>query len=447
MVTYGGDEVSAIVMDFGSALTKAGYAGDDTPRAVFPSCMGIPPESASIYENDSNITAKHAVVGNDMMHLDAKANPHQRKRKKRFIGENQAYLWLPNAEMKSPFVDGLLQDWDLLEALWDHAMYGSLRVDTAEHPLLLAEAPFNVQKTRERFTELAFEKYNVPAFYLEKSPILSAFAYGKHTALVVESGAGNTCVTPVSEGHVLRKGVRRQPIAGDFLTRQAELYLRQANVNVIPQYLVYQKQAVESQAAPIYTPRDRPGTTASWHRQAVLRTVADFKETVCVAWEKEPYTEPYALTKGAKSYEFPNGYNRSFGIERTKIIETLFDPQYALKDENEPTVQYVGLMQLIQQSLQSIDADLRPAMLGTIVMTGGNTLIPGLMDRLQMQLPRVSSNMKVKVQGPQHPIERKFGAWIGGSILSSLGTFHQLWVSKKEYQENGLNVIEKYIHG
>ena len=219
-------------MDFGSALTKAGYAGEDTPRAVFPSWIGIPPDSASNDQDQSNITSKQPMPGEDAMDVDVGSTTTPvKKRKKRFIGENRAYLWQPHVEMKNPFVDGLckcgnelaalgfrpeaprvdrgtciVQDWELLESLWDHAMYHSLRVDTTEHPLLLSEAPFNTQKARERFTEIAFEKYNVPAFYLEKSPILSAFAYGKHTALVVESGAGSTCVTPVSEGHMLRKG-------------------------------------------------------------------------------------------------------------------------------------------------------------------------------------------------------------------------------------------------
>ncbi|TPX34191.1 hypothetical protein SmJEL517_g03056 [Synchytrium microbalum] len=446
-VTFGGDEVSAIVMDFGSSITKAGYAGEDTPRAVFPSWLGVPPGSDTV---DNNIKGKQPILPtDDAMDVDLRPNTQHpvKKRKKRFVGENQAYLWQPAVEMKNPFVDGVLQDFDLLESLWDHAMYGSLRVNTTEHPLLLSEAPFNVQKTREKLTELAFEKYGVPAFYLEKSPILSAFAFGRGSALVVESGAGSTCVTPVSEGHILRKGLKRQPIAGDFLTRQAELYLRHAGVVVEPQYLVYQKQPVDANAAPIYTRRDRAGTTQSWHRQATLRAVNDFKETVCIAWDKEPYNEPYALTKGAKSYEFPTGFNRSFGIERTKIMETLFDPAYALKEyETDPNVQYVGIGNLIKQSIDTIDPDIRPMMVSNIILTGGNTLIPGLLDRLQTMLSRMPGNGKVRVSASSQPVERKFGAWIGGSILSSLGTFHQLWVAKREYEENGVNVCEKYLH-
>ena len=40
------------------------------------------------------------------------------------------------------------------------------------------------------------------------------------------------------------------------------------------------------------------------------------------------------------------------------------------------------------------------------------------------------------------PLERQFGAWIGGSIMSSLGTFVPLWFTKQEYEEQGASYIE-----
>ena len=36
------EDVAALVIDNGSGMCKAGFAGDDAPRAVFPSIVGRP---------------------------------------------------------------------------------------------------------------------------------------------------------------------------------------------------------------------------------------------------------------------------------------------------------------------------------------------------------------------------------------------------------------------
>ena len=71
----------------------------------------------------------------------------------------------------------VVEDWDALEALWDHAYFSRLRADPTEHPLLFSEPAWNPSKIREKLLELAFEKYNVPAFYLARSAVLSAYVH------------------------------------------------------------------------------------------------------------------------------------------------------------------------------------------------------------------------------------------------------------------------------
>ncbi len=55
----------------------------------------------------------------------------------------------------------------------------------------------------------------------------------------------------------------------------------------------------------------------------------------------------------------------------------------------------------------------------------------------------IPQQMKVKVHTPAVAIERRFSSWIGGSILGSLGSFQQLWMSKEEYDENGKSYVDK----
>ena len=97
----------------------------------------------------------------------------------------------------------------------------------------------------------------------------------------------------------------------------------------------------------------------------------------------------------------------------------------------------VGLTKLIQNVLDNLDIDLKPQLANNIVLTGSSTLIPRLNERLNNELVLNNPSLKIRVHSAGNSIERKYASWIGGSILSSLGTFHQLWVSKAEYEEVG----------
>ena len=52
----------------------------------------------------------------------------------------------------------------------------------------------------------------------------------------------------------------------------------------------------------------------------------------------------------------------------------------------------------------------------------------------------VPAGMKVKVIAPP---ERKYSVWIGGSILGSLSTFHDMWITKEEYDESGPAIVHR----
>ncbi|CAG8782859.1 11571_t:CDS:2, partial [Racocetra persica] len=124
---------------------------------------------------------------------------------KYIIGDAEVAAWRPNMEIRNPLVNGLVQDWDALEKIWDHALLKRLQVDPTEHPLFVTEAAWNTREIREKLTEIAFEKYQVLAFYVAKNPVLSAFATGRPTAVVLDCGASTTSCVPVVDGYVLKK--------------------------------------------------------------------------------------------------------------------------------------------------------------------------------------------------------------------------------------------------
>lgn len=159
-----------------------------------------------------------------------------------------------------------------------------------------------------------------------------------------------------------------------------------------------------------------------------------------------------------KTFEFPDGSTKAFGRPRFTIPEVLFNPLAFLPPEfinstpptnpastiqTPPLSQATPLSRSVLTAVERSDADLQSTLLSNVVVTGGSSLMTGLVERLDFELRAAAPGVKVKVAAPGNVVERRFGAWLGGSILASLGTFHQLWISKEEYQEQGRSIIHR----
>jgi len=188
---------------------------------------------------------------------------------------------------------------------------------------------------------------------------------------------------------------------------------------------------------PIFTYRqDRASATAeSWKVWAEQREVEEWMASVAGVLE-QGWTEQLASTRPPKQYEFPTGYNAYFGAERFIPGELYFNHAHlGTQDTDLPKT----IPMLLAASLGGCDADLRATLLNHIILTGGGSLLSGFADRLNGELVRSFGNVKLQAAGS--PLERRYGGWLGGSILASLGTFHQLWISKEEWQEHGRGIV------
>ncbi|KAI7987712.1 Actin-related protein 4 [Camellia lanceoleosa] len=142
----------------------------------------------------------------------------------------------------SPIEDGVVVEWDIVESIWDHAFRECLLVDPKEHRMLLAEPSSNSQQQREKTAELMFEKYEVHALFLAKNAVLTSFASGRATSLVVDSGGGSTTIAPVHDGYVLQKAVQSSPIGGEFLTDCLMKSLESKGLTIKPRYSFKRKE-------------------------------------------------------------------------------------------------------------------------------------------------------------------------------------------------------------
>ena len=183
-----------------------------------------------------------------------------------------------------------------------------------------------------------------------------------------------------------------------------------------------------------------PEVTKSWHDYQVREVVRDFQQEVLEVHEA-PYQEEVVRQIPQVNHEFPNGYNNEYGSERFKIAEALFEPSF-LRGANTGTM--LGAGHVVTTSVGMCDVDLRPALYGNVVVTGGNTCLSGFNERLNRDLSmKTPSTMRFKLIAANGPQERRYGSWIGGSILASLGSFQQMWISKQEYEEGGKSQVDR----
>jgi len=408
--SYGGDEVGALVLDVGSHTIKAGYAGEEMPKCVLPNCIGI------VNEPD----------------------------KKRRCLYDSTYLTVPraNLDITSPMKGGCIDNWDLFEEILGYTIKERLHSESEYHPILMSEPAWNGKEKREKLIELMFEKFNVPAFYLVKSPVLTAFANGRASGLIVDSGYTHTTAVPVYEGHILRRGMVTSPLGGHFVQQRMGDYLAHEKVEVHLHSEIREKMPLEkANEAPIFKLKENmPRVTQSWRGYQLQLMREDIIRNVCQLSDG-PFREEEAALRPQEEYEFPTGFRKSFGVSRFRIPEPIFNP--TLIDGKSSIC---GAAFLVSNSIHLCDADIRSQLMSNVILTGGNSLLTGFSERLvnelQARTPPALRFKLINLQSPQMTTERLFSPWIGGSILASLGTFHQMWISKREYEEKGKSIIE-----
>jgi centractin len=376
-----------IVIDNGTGVLKAGFAGADKPKVVFRSCVGR--------IKHSRVMPGGALEGSDLF-VGSKVEEHRGA-----------------LRIEYPIENGIIQNWADMERIWTY-LYSkdNMNVASEDHPVLLTEAPLNPYQNREKAAEIFFEGLNVPALYFSIQAMLSLYASGRTTGVVLDSGDGVTHVVPVYEGLVMPHAIMRMDVAGRSVTQHLQRLLR------------------------------RSGHT--FHTSAEVEIVRQIKETCCtVAFNpqkaEEQFQQQQQQQSSSQSYKLPDGSSIELSAGETfRAAEILFQPDLL-------GYEYKGTHDLLMSSIVKTDIDLRRILLSQIVLAGGSTLFPGYGERLLNEMrkhPLAPKEAKIRIAAPP---ERLYSTWIGGSILASLSTFKNLWITKAEFLEQGARVLSNKL--
>ena len=371
-----GEEETALVIDNGSGMCKAGFAGDDAPRSVFPSVVGKPKNPGIMV----GLEQKDIYIGDEAM-------------QKRGVLK---ILW--------PIKHGIISEWQDMEHIWNQTIYNELRVTPEDHPILQTESPLNPKNNREKMTEIMFESFNAPALYVAVQAVLSLYASGRTTGLVLDSGDGVTHTVPIYEGYAIPHAISNINLAGRDLTNYFQRILKDRGYN--------------------------------FETSAEKEVVREMKETLCfVATDfNEEMKQSAKSNTHDTTYQLPDGTKCTIGNETFRCPELLFQPQLMEKE-------LPGIDQLVYDSIMKVDVDIRKELYSNIILSGGSTMFNNMGNRITEAVRALApASMRVNVLASP---ERKYSVWIGGSIISSLSTFASMWITRADYDEAGPSIVHR----
>jgi len=382
---------NVLVCDNGTGFVKCGFSGTNFPEAIFPSMVGRP--IMRFEENViGNIEIKDVMVGDEAQKL-----------------RNML-------QITYPLENGIVRNWEDIQYVWDYTFFEKLKADPKQSKIMLTEAPMNPKKNREQMVQVMFEKYGFQGVYIAIQAVLVLYAQGLLTGVVVDSGDGVTHIIPVFDGFALPHLTKRLDVAGRDITR----YL--IKLLLLRGY--------------------------AFNRTADFDTVRQIKEKLCYVGYDLDMEKRLALetTVLVEPYTLPDGRVIRVGAERFEAPEVLFNPSFI-------GIEAKGMAEQLFATIQAADLDTRSEFYQHIVLSGGSSMYPGLPSRLEkdiksLYLERVlkgdASRLKKFKLRIEDPPRRKHMVFLGGAYLAEImKNKDNFWITKKEYDEQGVGCLKK----
>lgn len=364
-------KIKALVIDLGSQYCKCGYAGEPRPTYFVSSTVGKCCSEAA----DARGTCRETYMGHELFHVEAPL------------------------KLINPLQHGIVVDWDCVQNIWEYIFHTAMKILPEEHAVLVSDPRLSPSSNREKYAELIFETFGIPAMHVTSQSLLSVYSYGKTSGLVVESGHGVSHVVPISKGDVLPGVTSRADYAGCDLTNYLLQLLNEAGHKFTDDH---------------------------------LHIVEHIKKKCCYSALMPEEESGLAVEELRVDYELPHGKLITISQECFQCAEMLFKP--TLVGSSQPSLPAFTAACLDHCQ----EAGFEEEMAANMLLCGGCTMLDGFPERSQRELSLLCPGDSPAVVAVP---ERKTSVWTGGSILASLQAFQQLWVSREEFEERGSAAI------
>ncbi|MHA1345763.1 MAG: hypothetical protein ACTSO3_05170, partial [Candidatus Heimdallarchaeaceae archaeon] len=268
---------------------------------------------------------------------------------------------------------------------------------------------------RRKIARVLFDEFNITKIYFTVKELMSLYADGNVTGLVVKIGASGTRILSIYDGYLITHGISMRNTGANDVTKLMEDYTNKRIMQL--------KGTLEQEII-------------------INRNISHAAEELCYISEN-PKKEKLIWQKTNRKMRSANIIDDIF----VKYDEILFEaPEILFRNEPLSVTGKPGdLIDAVIECAQKCDSELFKAVLSNIVLTGGGTIYRGFKERFFSDIrSKLPDNIEINVKADNNRIIK---SWIGGSMLASLKFFNErnLWVTKAEYENKGSSAVDRCI--
>ena len=371
-----------IIIDLGSGQIKAGFGGQELPKKIFNNYIGEP-KYKSIFKstNKDNSIKKDIIIG------------------------SQCDKNLNVLKLRYPIKHGYFQNSEDIYPLFNY-IFSILKIPPDEinsYPVLITEPLHNPVYNRENISHILFEKFLINKLFFASQPVLSLFSTSNTTGIILESGEGVTQSCVIYEGFSIPNSFERCDYGGEDVTNYLDDILKKLGF--------------------------------FFETSSEKQIIKEIKEKYCWACPKNINENIVKNSEFEKENHFlPDGNVIKLGVERIFPAEILYKPEMI-------GLEYPGFHEMIFNSINKVDIELRKKLYENILLSGGNTAIKGTSNKVFSEIKQlVNQNMKIKINSPKNP---HLLSWIGGNVISELEIFKKMWITKEDWEEKGDSILQE----
>ena len=358
---------NCLIIDCGSGYCKAGYSGYIEPTVTLPTAVWHP-------------------QSNNMITKDDKSN---------LLFGKQA-LEAENGVLIHPIQKTKIIEWDDFELYLDNLFTNELKIKPEEYGIFMTEPPLTLKSSRERLTEILFEKFNTPFIFITNGAVLSSYGAFKYSGFVLDCGYDSSTIVPISNGYPYSSCIQTIDVGGKDVS----------------EFLI--KLLVKK----------------GYDEKKIKKYIKEIKENCCYI-----ENDNNKNNKKIKQFNLPDGTEIELDKERILSTEVLFHPEMINKTVG-------GVANTFCSSVSAIDHLTKKKFEGNnLIIAGGSTLLDGFSDRLKVEIGRYYGGKYKDRMDIINIKERNNLQWIGASTYSLMQIFKGLCTSKDEYNSYGAAAV------